>query len=284
VLKAYFDASGSARDPGISVLSVSGYIAHEDQWADFEKVWPTVLKEFGIAEFHMSHFAQCEGEFAKWKDKKWEPTRQAFIKAISTAINDHTHRSVGITVDLHTYDWFNERFRIEETLGTPYGMAALSAIMLTMEWRESSKLREPLLFFFEKGDNEQADFRKQLAALKLPVDPVFCKKRWTDDQGDIHYCLPFQASDFIAYEHAKTTLDCIRDGKIDMRHSARAIVRPDDDGRWAGVNRHVLWKFVTSQHIPRRAHNREVYVMPKGPLCYLGLDYPLWNTADKFYN
>jgi len=291
VLRAYLDASGSALDPQIDVLSVSGFIAHEDQWARFEKLWPVTLKRFDIQELSMAAFAQSFGEFAKWKDKSQEPVRREFIQAITKVIDKHTMSPVGATVNLQAYKWFNERFQLEEVLGTPYGMAGMLAISATMDWKERNKITEPIVFYFEKGDNEQADFRKFIRdRIKYDepdymVEPIFCKKRWVDEDGFTRYCYPFQASDFVAYEHAKTLVDLIRDGKIDMRMSARGIVPYTSDRHmWRGINRHTLWNTIKNFGVPKRPGNTTSYEVPEGPLCYLGLDNPIPGTGGIFNN
>src|SRR5690348_2086692 len=97
---AYFDASGSARDPRITTLSVGGFIADDTQLGEFETRWPQTLTEFGIKELSMSAFGQSRGEFKKWADKKHEGTRQDFIQALAKIINECTRQPIGAVVDV----------------------------------------------------------------------------------------------------------------------------------------------------------------------------------------
>ena len=60
---SYLDGSGSALDPKIEAVSVSGFVAHETQWQRFEELWRALLIEFDLTEFHMAHYFQRKGEF-----------------------------------------------------------------------------------------------------------------------------------------------------------------------------------------------------------------------------
>lgn len=81
---AYFDASGSPRDPNTQVLSVAGWVSTESKWRKFESDWAAALKDAGVSALHMKKCAHFRGEFAKWKS---DPTqRDKFLSALRAAV------------------------------------------------------------------------------------------------------------------------------------------------------------------------------------------------------
>jgi hypothetical protein len=251
----YLDTSGSGLDPNVKAISVGGFIAHETQWAEFEKEWPATLARFGIKEFHMKDFAHSKGEFREWKDDKTR--RDAFMEAITDVINRHTAHPVGATLPLDAFKWINQRYCFEEGLGAAYTTAVMMAIAAAVEWKDSRGHAEPMLFFIERGDNQQSDLRRFMRdRIKWDdpeyfAEPQFPRKRWTDLNGQVHYLYPFQAADLVSWEQAKALTDLIVKGKRDARKSMLKVVPQTADPR--------LWRLLDRVTLARLAHNRKTF-------------------------
>lgn len=233
-LFTYLDCSGDSSDPATTMISAGGFIAPEENWIAFERSWRQLLIDFQIPEFHMVDFAQSAkgSPFEHWKDD--EPKRRAFISEAGRIINNHTIESVGATLWIPAYESWNRRFRLEEELGLPYTVAMNLAIAKTIDWCEKKRHSEPLIFIIEKGDSEQGNYRNFWAHFegKWDIDfvtsPIFQKKRWTDANGVVQYCLPFQSSDFVCYEQAKAATDFVVRHRLEPRQSFRQLKTLDE--------------------------------------------------------
>jgi hypothetical protein len=214
----YCDCSGSAEDPNVKVLAVGGLVGHESKWQKFESDWNGMLSKFGVSELHMKHFAHSAkgSEFESWKGQ--EEKRRDFMQAAGRIINDCELVAVGCAVFLPDYFEGNRRNMFIENGFSPYMIAAMSAYSTTVDWyRRQPPPKEQLLFVYEYGDNNQNDLRGYLDILgQLKNDlpfltlPIFQRKRVSDVDGNVQYCLPLQAADFVCYEQAKAVTNMVR--------------------------------------------------------------------------
>lgn len=273
----YLDASGSAKSQSARVVSMGGLVGHERAWAAFESEWAEMLTASGVTALHMKDFSHFHGEFEGWREQP--ERRAALLRDASALVHKHNLRTVGATLDLDAYRWFNERFFVAERAGTPYLITALMAIAATLDWVEKHGITEAPLFFFEKGDNEQASLRSFIVDRWgdwIP-EPVFLSKKVAQGNA-VQYLVPFQAADFVAYETAKSMDDMLRKQKIDGRMSIRGLIPPGADRRlWRILNRHVMWNVIKNQGVPPR-QGHAIPMVPDGPLCFVGLDNPIPNT------
>src|SRR5262249_40092132 len=141
----------------------------------------------------------------------------------------------------------------------PYTLAAFGAVAFAWQWYDRKKFQQPLMYVIEHGDNDQSNFRTFLEHFKTLVQdagpvtwPVFQKKKWQGEDGQIHYCLPLQAADFICYEQAKAATDLLMSGKREMRGSFRRIESTRSRGAWHLMESTQLRKFVRNMGIQGR--------------------------------
>jgi hypothetical protein len=218
----YLDASGDAHQP---ILSVAGFLALEEQWAQFSEQWAAVLAANGVTELHMRHFAHSRGQFTAWKGD--ETRRAAFLDRLTGVIKANTLQPVAVSLFVDLYNDFNKVFRLRETLGGPYAFTSLFAATLACTWRDQHSPGEPISFVFETGDNDQGDLVDTLHRLHLAdaIRVKFMRKKRLDEEGRVQYCYPLQACDFIAYEYTKasrTVLDeDVRAGQLVEEIKAR---------------------------------------------------------------
>ena len=225
----YLDCSGSSTDENRKkTISVGGYISHETKWAEFEVLWQYILYRYDIRELCMSDFAHSEREFKKWKDQPLK--RRDFMVSVGDAVNSLTMQVVGATLHLESYDEVDKRVQLHEMLGSPYTVAAISAFASVVDWHNRYRINEPLLTFFERGDNAQHELRKTFDRLKWDANdlvhpPEFKAKRWEDRDGKVRHLYPFQACDFIAYEQAKAGTNFIKGNNRGRKSLVRTELR-----------------------------------------------------------
>jgi hypothetical protein len=149
VLTGYFDASG-APDQG-SVLVVSGFIAFESFWLEFEDRWNAVLRDAGITCFHMNEFINCKGEFEGWKQK--QKKRERLLEKLGGIIVRTVLRSYACVVVLEDWNKANQEYELAENDLQPYALAGWDCVLRILGWSKDH-LYNPL-FVFEHGDKHQ---------------------------------------------------------------------------------------------------------------------------------
>lgn len=192
-LDAYFDESG-LHDASKSIC-VAGYLARPEQWTAFDVEWRQALADFGIAQFHMTEFANRIKAFASWTE---EERRHRFLRLVDI-INRNVVASVGV---VFSRSMFNDVFPkySRKYLGGPYGLAvsacAISASAIAKELHPEAWIA----YRFESGALGWKD------AGQMFTDNL------NDEATREHYRLlsfayerkqvvtMFQASDILAYE------------------------------------------------------------------------------------
>ena len=198
----YLDASGDEYEPA---LSVSGFLARPEEWQAFEAEWIRALKSAGVKEFHMKECAHFRGPFEGWDEKR----RLPFLDRLTDIMNNHTLQSVGTSLIMSDYNRLNEQVFLREAFGHPYALTGAVTIALALSWRDANYPGEPISFLVEQGDRGQGDLidlLNRFGVFKQGISVTPKPKRWTNEAtGEVQYCYPFQACDFIAYEHTKAT-------------------------------------------------------------------------------
>jgi hypothetical protein len=275
----YLDTSGSGLDPLIKALSVGGFVGDEAAWAEFEPQWEAILTRFGVSELHMRDYAHSVGEFESWKGNVEK--RADFMAQLGALIKGSDIQPIGATMPLSVYRLFNRYYCVQEALGAPHAFASQVAIAMSAQWRDVNHVGEPMVFYVEKGDNQQEDLRRVLARViwdaGYAAEPIIHPKRWTDRHGVVHRVIPFQACDFIAYEQAKAVTDMITKRKTQLRRSFTGAVKPIEeipDGRtyWTVMEKRSFEKSMRVHKVPRRYNHASVGLrrkLPIDPLCYV---------------
>lgn len=216
-LSAYLDASGSVVDPKCQLFTVAGYVATEKQWDAFEKQWQDALNDAGVSHLHMKHFAHSRGDFLDWKGD--EERRARFLERLIGIIRSLQLRHFSVSLNMDHYRKMDTRYKLTESVGA-YSMIVATAMGKIEAWHRRYHGDDSLLFFLEKGDAHQETLRTLAARVGLEdgPQPIFVHKR-SKENGSDKYCLPIQASDLLAYEHAKCLTDAFVKGKQKARES-----------------------------------------------------------------
>jgi hypothetical protein len=199
-LLAYFDTSGTEDLPAISS---AGFIAEDAQWHTFETAWATALSHARVNAFHMREFAHSTGEYSSWKED--EERRRHFVDELAGVIRQYTLASIAVTTLVEDYNRVDRVFQLREHLGSPYAQTTVVAMLLVDSWRERNRPTEDIAFYIEKGDENQADLVTQLQRHQFNRQYELLNKR-CERGGQKRCALPFQASDFLAWEIRKAQM------------------------------------------------------------------------------
>lgn len=290
---AYIDCSGDARDPQSRVIAVGGYVAHEDQWADFELKWTAILRAFGVDALHMKEYAHSVkgSAFESWRGD--EVKRRAFMESLTGVINECGLHSISSTLLLSAYDAADNEYLLRDAIGPPYAVATLRTVAQVYRWHSRRQHAEPLLIRLEHGDNDQGSFRAALERLAkgrandIGQWPLPVKKKHTVPSGETVHVVPFQAADFICYEHAKMFTDMLVKGKKTVRESLFRVSYPwkgdDDAHQWMNIDsvRSLARALGVTPRYNRDSNDIKVRDLPNDPLAYSGIDQPLVSFSSR---
>jgi hypothetical protein len=82
VLQSYLDDSGT-NDDRLPVVTVSGFVADNTLWDDFEAKWSKFLGDFDLPRFHAAPFLARRRPFDKWSDEKYENAKDIVCDILS---------------------------------------------------------------------------------------------------------------------------------------------------------------------------------------------------------
>lgn len=188
---AYFDESTGNNSP---VLVVAGFLSNDALWGQFEREWKAALSDFGIAAFHMQHFAQRKESFLGWD----EPTRRALLGRLLEIINRRVQLGFATVVHIDELESIlagPERSKF----GSAYNLCCLSCAVQIGEWAKANHQIEPVGYFFDAGHKNASEALGTLLGQKN--DPELTEYRIgpiTFDSDDV--LVPIQAADLAAYE------------------------------------------------------------------------------------
>jgi hypothetical protein len=194
----YCDVGGTRSEIAISPAIV---VATPDQWMAFDRRWSECLKVFGVSSLHMKHFAHSRGEFESWKGH--ESKRRRFLNHLLWIMEDTLSLTSAIAVKVPGYNAANRKYKLAERV-KPYTLGCIGCAGQVSIWsREANINWNQIVWVFEKGDQDQNDLRKNWNTMypDSSVDPIFRSKREKVSDTEFRYVHPFEAADFIAYEH-----------------------------------------------------------------------------------
>jgi hypothetical protein len=195
---------------------VCGYVASVAQWERFEIDWRCCLAKYDITAFHMKTFSQSVGEFAKWKDRKWEQTRIEFMAEAAAIVREYVRHGFISMLSDSVFEAVNQRYRLREACGNPYGVTGRVCADMMRSWHlhTHGDVRD-LEYVFEKRNKGKGTLSRAMTGLfpALP-DPIF--KPGKDEKPSpkcpdgIRGVVQLQAADYLAYEIRKIFADQIK--------------------------------------------------------------------------
>lgn len=205
----YFDESyGKA-----NAYSVAGYVATVKQWAEFEREWKDLLKEFNVAYLHKRELEHLWGEFKYAQDWPKDEQRKLKEEVNRRACSIILRRvNAGFAASVYKADWQEfDKGRWAEALGESfYAAGALQCLKLVSSWIHRFNRNEPIRYVFERGAEGRDEVEKVLRqtektpearAMSRMAGWSFESKKDEVVRGVLHpAAIPLQAADFLAYE------------------------------------------------------------------------------------
>lgn len=163
VLKAYFDEAGSSGDTS-GFFVVSGYVAPESEWENFDKKWDRLLKkpchfpvqtrraDYVCRPLDYLHAVEMEGLGKGRFRRLGQRNRDYLINGSVTAIITSGLIGIGYGVQLNTYSTLGSPARA--VIGDPYFLLFQSVIIETAEQAQmflGEDSKENIAFIFEKN-------------------------------------------------------------------------------------------------------------------------------------
>lgn len=229
----YFDESyGEA-----NAYSVAGYVATVEQWAEFEREWKELLKDFNVEYLHKRELEHLWGQFSYAQG--WPKDKQRALKA---AVNKRAcgiilrRVNAGFAASVYKTDWLEfDKGRWSEALGEGfYAAGAFQCLKLVSSWIHRFNRNEPIRYVFEKGAEGQDEVRTLLRQTeKIPEARALSRiAGWSfESKKDevikgVRYpgVVPLQAADFLAYEMYKHMANRVVEGI--RRHKDGRPIRP----------------------------------------------------------
>lgn len=162
---AYFDDSGHPDSENLVV--VAGFVASKEEWLLLDRDWKQLLESEGLVTFHMTDFMRND-----WADER----KQHLINRLTALLYIRTRKHFSETVLMDAYRVVNEKYVMEEVIGTPYALVGNNLSKKLRHWKtqyggENSKL----VAIFDDGTKHKGDFIDAMARDALPC-PIFAKK------------------------------------------------------------------------------------------------------------
>jgi hypothetical protein len=158
----YSDDSGHPDDQPFVVAA--GYVGSEAQWLAFEPQWKAALARHGLGDvFHMTDFM---------RKNRSVKARKPVLDDLEAIVRANQLVPVSGAVEIAGYKKVNEVFVLEETLGTPYALAARAMAISVNKWKsENFRDGDHLLLFTESGTKHRGDMAEVFKRDKLP-EPI----------------------------------------------------------------------------------------------------------------
>ncbi len=161
VLVCYLDDSGT--DPQSSIVTLGGYVAPDDQWAQFERAVEPIFAKYGVEVFHAVDLEKSDGVFAGWSILK----KQSFVAQICSAMVPHVPLGVSMSALKTMYQTRAAESGRKRTV-TPFTFCANGLVdwMMTDVRLDGAARAEGFAFIFEAGSLHNAEALQHLNSLR----------------------------------------------------------------------------------------------------------------------
>ncbi len=205
----YFDESyGKA-----NAYSVAGYVATVKQWAEFEREWKELLRDFNVEYLHKRELEHLWGQFKYaqgWSNEKQRELKETINRRACGIILRRVN--AGFAVSVYKSDWREfDKGRWAFALGESfYAAGVFQCLKLVSSWIHRFNRNEPIRYVFEQG----AEGRDEVEALlrrteKTPEARAMSRMEGWAFEGKKDEVVkgvrrpgvvPLHVADFLAYE------------------------------------------------------------------------------------
>jgi hypothetical protein len=194
VLQAYFDESGTSGNEPLTVIS--GFIATDQAWLDFDALWRSAIKNDLRAKIEWFHMVECEngtGRYDEWS--KFPEVRRSDARILAETILKAGPTGFWWSVDVA--DWNNLADKaIKDRYPKPYYLCFEECLRQVTGWAQEFAPGESVELIFA----EQGEYKDRAATI---YDAYMQAKRGTPIQSlrfaPMPNCTPLQAADMAVY-------------------------------------------------------------------------------------
>lgn len=163
VLICYLDDSGTGEEP---ILNMSGYIAPDNQWQNFEKAARKIFDDFDITELHAKEFHDTKDQFRGWPKRR----KAALVLRLYTELR--LNRVLGIDVGILREAYDRARHELghmpnELRYGSCFRQIVEYIMQSGMMKYFAARHKATLSFVVEAGNRNDADILRVFDLLKF---------------------------------------------------------------------------------------------------------------------
>jgi hypothetical protein len=198
VIHAFFDDSGSERDPSSRFPCLAGYLAHETYWYTFLESWRNLLLQHAMNGLHMRTFIRLAQERG-WGTVTRHKVILQFVQAVKEA------RLIGFGVGVDANVWRSLPRAQRSSFGNAQEFCFQRIVRRVTDRLERSNEREPIQLYFDR-DMEYARPRISQFDSILKFDRAAAARIAAISFADTKWFLPLQAADLLAWETRKALI------------------------------------------------------------------------------
>jgi hypothetical protein len=248
MIRAYWDESGSTKDPNRRYLGMGGVIAAAGDWDRFDKSWNGALAEFGVPYYHakeVEHNEKAFGDRVVWTPQHKLALRMRLVSCIADTIPT----IVGAVLDLSAWRALlaeDQSFFIDPWLCCLQECARLSvAVALT-----DPDAGESVATVFSRQEEFKDRALMLWDAVRTRKEPGY-DRLGAFDMRDMRELVPLQAADLIVYEAVKNVPQLLAGAPI--RPAMSMLMAADPNMFLANIDAgHLKWQIEGAKHLPEQ--------------------------------
>jgi hypothetical protein len=204
----HWDESGT--DPGTETVSksdtpillVGGYLAHVNEWLDFEREWKPIiqplLEKYDLRYFHMKDFANRRYPYSLLSDDE----NEALIQSLVAVIHKYARNSIVWAIDTDAYmEIVKARNLLDKDIVRAYHICARKCMECVSLFAHIGKHGDKILHIFEQGNPAWPSFEDSFDQRMLDAFNIL--RPISQSKVDV---LPLQAADILAHQRARALL------------------------------------------------------------------------------
>jgi len=244
----HWDESGI--DPGTGtksksdkdLLVVAGYLAHVDEWKNFEKKWEPTVKAANLRDFHMVDFANLNPPYNKWD----EPRRDRFIDRLLHIVEGTSRAWVAWVISIDAYmEVIKADNLLEEDIVRAYHICARKCIESVANWSAVARHPYKVLHIFDHGNSAWDSFISTFTDEVLRAYNIL--RPIAQSKFDI---VPLQAADALAHQTARH-VELSMGYKMKEPHVlyTKRLWTPPHSGVYGVIDKHTLRRMYREERL-----------------------------------
>ncbi len=207
MLRGYYDGSGKSHEKDSKFLTLTGIVASESVWKEFENKWNAVLNRHGAPSLHMADAMSLRGDFSRangWDDQRvdnlvrdlWNVIGEFRFSTEGKGSNLTAFSCTIIMEDYRRAKAENTRLREAEAICVnccfklPFDIERFPEIVMIFDCSEG--FQKTITRVWEKAKG------KELAGWPRQIRNIVNRTKERETLGTSYEC-PMQAADMIAW-------------------------------------------------------------------------------------